>query len=160
MFGFVVGTLCLIALIKVVKHHHHGHHGWGGGRTARRRWHLRWAFRRLATTPAQEKVILEAADHLDAQREKLFDELRAAKSDLAEALKGASFDEARFRAAFERQQTVLTQLQDAVLESAKKVHEVLQPDQRKTIADALEYGPRAMHGGGCCCGGYRTAEAC
>lgn len=157
MFGFIVGTLCLIGLIKVVKHHHHGYHGYGHGRAARRRWHLRWAFRRLATTPAQEKVILEAADHLDAQREKLHEELRAAKDDLAAALKSESFDEARFRAAFERQQAVLGQLQDAMLESAKKVHEALQPDQRRTIADVLEYGPRAMHGG---CGGYHHAHAC
>ena len=181
MFGFVIGTLCLIGLIKVargMRRGYYGHHGyghgygrWGGGRASRRRWALRWAFRRLATTPAQEKVILDAADALDAEREKLHEELRAAKGDLASALRAEPFDEAKVRAAFERQQTVLSNLQEAALNQAKKVAEVLQPDQRKLIADVLENGPRALHGGGCGYG-YRggcgeessscgsTAEAC
>jgi hypothetical protein len=31
MFGFVIGTVCLIGLIKVLRHGHAwGHHGWGG----------------------------------------------------------------------------------------------------------------------------------
>jgi Spy/CpxP family protein refolding chaperone len=171
MFGFLIGTLCLIGLIKVTRGHGrgYGHHGygyghghghWGGGRSSRRRWALRWGFRRLGTSAAQEKVILEAADSLDGQREKLFDELRASREDLKSALRGESFDEAKFRTAFERQQQVLASLQESVLDNARKVFDVLQPDQRKLVAEALE--GRGRHCGegedrGC---GYREAEAC
>ena len=166
MFGFVIGALCLVGLIKVVRSLRYGHHGYyGGGRAARRRWHLRWAFSRLGTTPSQEKVILDAADALDGEREKLWEELRQARVDLAAAMKGEAFDEAKVRAAFERQQTLLAALQEKALEQAKLVFDALQPDQRKTIADVLELGPRALHGGGCGgyrggCGSYRHAEAC
>jgi len=168
MFGFVIGTLCLVGLIKVARGHHHGHWhhhghhggGWGGDRSARRRWGMRWVFRRLATTPSQEKVILEAAESLDGQREKLRDELRASREDLKTALRGEAFDEARFRSAFERQQELLGGLQEALLENARKVFEALQPDQRRRIAEALERGGRRFDHrghGGC---GYREAEAC
>ena len=164
MFGFVIGALCLVGLIKVVRSLRYGHHGYYGNRAARRRWHLRWAFSRLGTTPSQEKVILDAADALDAEREKLWEELRQSRADLAAALKGEAFDEAKVRAAFERQQTLLAALQEKALEQSKLVYDALQPDQRKHIADVLEMGPRALHGG--CggyrggCGSYRTAEVC
>ena len=165
MFGFVIGTLCFIGLIKVAKSFRHGggwgHHGYGrgGGRAARRRWMLRYAFSRLATTPSQEKVILDAADALDAEREKLRAELHASRSDLAAAMRTESFDEARVRAAFERQQTVLAALQEVAIKNVKGVFDALQPDQRRQVAEVLEHGPRAMHQGhgGC---GSRFAHAC
>ena len=158
MFGFVIGTLCFVGLIKVARGMRHGHWGrYGHGRAARRRWALRWAFERLATTPAQEKVILDAADALDGERSKLRDELRTSREDLAAAMKGESFDEARVRAAFERQQTVLAALQESVLQNAKKVFETLQPDQRAQVSEGLEYGPRHMGG---CGGHHRYAHGC
>jgi Spy/CpxP family protein refolding chaperone len=165
MFGFVIGTLCFIGLIKVARSLRHGggwgHHGYGrgGGRAARRRWMLRYAFSRLSTTPSQEKVILDAADALDAEREKLRAELHASRSDLASAMRGESFDEAKVRAAFERQQTVLAALQEVAIKNAKQVFDALQPDQRRQVVDLLEQGPRALHGGHGC-GGYRYAQAC
>ena len=164
MFGFVIGALCLVGLIKVAGGHSHGygrrwhHHGPHDG-AARRRWALRFAFRHLATTAAQEKVILEAADALDAQREKLFDEARASRANLADALRAETFDDAAFHKAFERQQATLAQLQDALLENAKKVFDVLQPDQRRTVASALEGGFRS-HRGHRGCHGFHHAHAC
>lgn len=166
MFGFVIGTLCFIGLIKVARSYRHG--GWGhsyshgGGRAARRRWMLRYAFSRLSTTPAQEKVILEAADALDAEREKVRSELHASRADLAGAMRGESFDEARVRAAFERQQTVLAALQEVALRQVKQVFDALQPDQRRQIAEVLEHGPGALHGGHGACGpcGPRFAHGC
>jgi Spy/CpxP family protein refolding chaperone len=158
MFGFVIGTLCLVALIKVVKHGHYGHHGWHGG--GHRRWMLRRLFYRLDTTPGQEKVIEEAFDELHAKREKLWGELRQTKSDLSGAFRGETFDEAKLRTAFERHDALLEELRTAGVEAAKKVHEALRPEQRREVAELIEYG---AHGGGygrCGRGGYGYGGGC
>ena len=65
MFGFIIGTLSLIGLVKVLRHGRGWGHGWhGGGYGGRRNWMLRRLFQRLDTTPGQEKVITEAFEEL------------------------------------------------------------------------------------------------
>src|SRR5215475_12529685 len=91
MFGFIIGTVCLIALLKVLRRgygygwshgcgpcgagydgSHHGRFGGGFGR----RWMLRWLFERLETTPGQERVILQAIERLTENRAAIHEELK------------------------------------------------------------------------------------
>ena len=55
--------------------------------------------------------------------------------------------------AFEKQQASVDEFKKAVLESMQKIHEALTPEQRRVAGELLQYGPRALHGGGCGGGG-------
>lgn len=150
MFGFLIGTLSLIGLIKVVRHGRGGHGFRGGGP---RRWMLRRLFERLDTTPGQEKVILEATERLEqngrAAREAFF----GGRAEFARAMQGEHFDTEAVNVAFEKQQASVDAFKKAVLESMQKIHEALTPEQRRVAGELLQYGPRMLHGGGCGGGG-------
>ncbi len=85
MFGFVLGTACLIGLVWVVRGPRRlgSRYGWDSRRARdegeRRgfggRAFVRWLFERLDTTPGQERVIRAAVDDL-------MDSAHAARRDL------------------------------------------------------------------------------
>jgi len=145
MFGFLVGTLSLIGLIKVARWGRYGRHG------GPRRWMLRRLFQHLDTTPGQEKVVSEVVDELQrkawAARETFF----SARGSFAKAVAGEHFDGAAVDASFETQQAAVEELKKAVREGLGKVHEALNPEQRKRLAELIEFGPGRMHGR---CGGH------
>src|ERR1700716_2737094 len=101
MFGFFLGTICLIALIGVIRgrwwgggwhgpaywryggYGRYSHHGRGGGRNWR--WGmLRNVFERLDTTPGQEKAILAAAADLREPGERARGDLRQSLTEIAD----------------------------------------------------------------------------
>ena len=145
MFGFIIGTLSLIGLIKVVKHGR----GWGRWNHpgARRRWMLRRVFQRLDTTTGQEKVIEEAFEQIESKGQALRAELMSAGPDLAKAFRGEAFDTQAVKERFDKQQAALEELKKAVLAGMQQTHEALRPDQRSLVSEWLEYGPR-LHGFG------------
>lgn len=147
MFGFLIGTLSLIGLIKVVRHGR----GWGGhGRVGGpRRWMLRRLFERLDTTPGQEKVILEAAEQIEQNGRAVRETFMGSRSDFAAAMRGESFDTAAVNAAFDKQQATVDAFRKTILENMQKIHEALTPEQRNAAGELIAYGPRALHGGGC-----------
>ncbi len=49
MLGIIVGTICLVAFVRLWKRRHSGRHGEGA-----RRWMLRRLSRHLNASPAQE----------------------------------------------------------------------------------------------------------
>jgi Heavy-metal resistance len=159
MFGIIIGTLCLIALIGVVRGRswrrggglHGGCGPWGyrpfrgcgpydmGGGP---RWMLRSLFYRLGTSPSQEKVILDAVGALRDQTGKLWGEWQQSRSELAEVLRGEALDEARIQGAFARHDGLIAQLRQVALDGIGKVHAVLDPEQRKRLASLLEHPHR------------------
>jgi Spy/CpxP family protein refolding chaperone len=149
MFGFIVGTLSLIGLIKVARWGRHGRfgHGRGGGRWGG--WMFRRLFERLDTTPGQEKVILEAADEARRVMWQAREEMFRAKSEYAKAMRGEQFDNEAVNAAFEKQQATLEDLKKTLKEKLQSIHEALNPQQRAALADLIEFGPRHLHGGHC-----------
>ena len=150
MFGFLIGTLSLIGLVKVVRHGRGwGHGGFGGRGGGPRQWMRRRLFQRLDTTPGQEKVILEAAETLETNGRAVREAFFNGRADFAKAMTGEHFDTASVNEAFEKQQGAVDELKKAVLENLQKIHEALTPEQRKVAGELLQYGPRAMHGGGC-----------
>ncbi len=172
MLGFIVGTACLIGLIRTLRHGHCGHGGYGygggyggcgggrcgggrcggGGRWAGRehggggRWDdgsalrfmLRPLFERLATTPGQERVILEAAEALRARATATKDALRSTAGDAAKAFRGERFDEGVMGESFAKQDEALEATQKAVFEALQKVHDALDEQQRRDFADYIE----------------------
>jgi Spy/CpxP family protein refolding chaperone len=151
MFGFLIGTLSLFGLIKVARGGGRWGRGggWGRGRSGgRRTWMLRRLFQHLDTTSGQEKVIDFVADDVERAGRALADEGHRARTEYARAMQGATFDTETVHASFERQKLALDDLQKALLAGMQKVHEVLEPDQRRAVGELIEYGPRAAAWGG------------
>jgi Spy/CpxP family protein refolding chaperone len=148
MFGFLVGTLSLIGLVKVVRHGR----GWGRHGGGPRRWMLRRLFQRLDTTPGQEKVILAAAETFETNGRAVRDAFFSTRADFARAMEAEHFDAAKVNEAFDKQQQAVDALKKSVLENLQKVHEALTPEQRRVAGELLQYGPRALHGRGGCGG--------
>jgi len=158
MLGFIIGTVCLIGLIKVVRrgrrwgHHGYGGYGYGGyegygprggygpGFGGPRRWFLRSLFERLETTPGQEKVILAAIDELRENRKVVREEAHQTRADLARAVAQGLIDDGTLEETFARHDRELAKLRVAFVEALRKVTEVLDERQRKQVADMLQGG--------------------
>lgn len=154
MFGFIIGTVCLIGLVKVLRRgrgwHGHGYYGrgWGPGMAGGgRRWWLRGIFQRLDTTPGQEKAIVAALDELRDSRQVVHGEMQQTRGDLARAVAGGLVDDATLEETFARHDRLLAQLRVSFVETVKKITETLDERQRKEVARVLEGGWRGGFGG-------------
>lgn len=159
MLGFIVGTACLIGLVKVLRRGRCGHAlgygggcgnggygGWHGGGRHRRGWFFRSLFTRLDTTPGQEKAILSAVEELKDIARRQREELDKIRADMAAAFRSESFDESAAARASVGFEEAARQVKEATLAALRKVHESLTDSQRKQLADVLERG-RAGFGG-------------
>ena len=162
MLGFLIGTACLIGLVKTL----HGgcgtrcggggcHGGWRRGYG----WHgpfgpfdhedgghrpgflLRGLFQRLDTTPGQEKVITEAVNDVRAAAKKLREEAKSSRVDVAKAMRGSAFDEVLFGDLFARHDTAMEGIRKSVVGALAKIHDALDERQRARLADLIERGP-------------------
>lgn len=151
MFGFVIGTVCLIALLKVVRRGHGWGQGWGacgagyggshpGGRGFGRRWMLRGLFERLETTPGQERVIVQAIERLAQNRSVVRDELKQTRADVARAVEMGMVDDATMEETFARHDRLQAQLRVAAVDALKTATEALDERQRKILASLLSRG--------------------
>lgn len=155
MFGFVIGTLCLIALVRLLSRRrwggYYGHHGhWHGRRYYRGmgpRGALNAVLARLDTAPGQEKVIAQAvSEFIDRARES-GREVRATRQGIAEALRSETLDEARLNDVFGQHDAALDEVRKAGVTAARKVHEALDERQRKLLGDLVEQGFHGFHYG-------------
>ena len=162
MFGFIIGTLCLIGLFWTWRaarygyggpfsYHRYAHgygHGFGygrygggcsprGGRRDRRRRAVRWLFDELDTTPGQEKAILRT---LEVWQEHMVDqrgELSEARRELAQALGGDVLDQSALDAAWKRVNTVAERARAELSSALQEVHAALDGRQRKLLAETI-----------------------
>ena len=154
MFGFIFGTACLAGLFYTLRRSRWHHHGGRGGRSSWR-GRMRWLFERLDTSPGQEKVLVQAADDLTEAFEKLRDEMSAARAAMARSLRGESFDAAALREMDARHDELIDNLRKTVRANLSKIHEALDPKQRRELADMLEHGWGYGYRRGGCGGGWR-----
>jgi hypothetical protein len=148
---------------------HHGHHfgpgaggGWegtepwepGGGGGFGRGFVLRGIAERLDASPAQERVIRDAADELHEAAHKLRGEARRTRADVADAFRKPHFDEVLFGELFARHDRSLEELRKAFVGAGAKVHDALDERQRARLADLIESGPGGGGGGGGAGGGW------
>jgi Spy/CpxP family protein refolding chaperone len=180
MFGFLIGTACLLGLISIARRHHHGYGygggcsggGYGGGPWGRRgggRWgrggfgpriFLRGVMERLDTTPGQEKVILSAVDELREAFHKAKEDFRGTRSDFANIVRGPTVDESTMSDIFMKHDTTISETRRAAVEAVRKIHEALTEKQRQQVADFLDKGPRGFgRGEGWGGGPYRSQWA-
>jgi Spy/CpxP family protein refolding chaperone len=171
MLGLIIGTVCLIGLIRMFRRGRHcggfGYEGYacghgprtGGWRAFRGpRWWLRSIFERLETTPGQEKAVVGALEDLLGSRTILREEMKQTRADLARAISSGLVDDATLEETFARHDRLLAPLRVSFVETLKKVVEALDERQRKQLADAIEGG--GMFGGGQHWGGpYRGVWA-
>jgi uncharacterized membrane protein len=108
---------------------------------------LHGLFRRLETTPGQEKVILSAIDEVREAARKARGEARSSRKDVASAMRAPAFDEVLFGEMFGRHDTEMTELRKAVVGAFAKVHDALDEKQRARLADLIENGPGFFRGG-------------
>lgn len=147
MFGFFIGTACLLgfaALARRGRRHHFGgfgHGGCHGGHRGMRGHLLRRVLERLDTTPGQEKVIREAMSDLKDEAWSLRSELRGTKTELAQAIRAPELDKALIDRVFAKQDEVIEKLRASLLARAEQVHGTLDERQRKQLADMIESGP-------------------
>jgi hypothetical protein len=147
MFGFFIGTACLLGLVAVARQgrRHFGRHGCharhGGGRF----W-LRRALDRLDTTTGQEKVIRTALYDFKEEASSLRGEVRGTRVELAEALRAPELDKAALDRVFEKHDELLEKLRASFLRAADQVHGTLDERQRKQLADMVEAGPWGLAG--------------
>lgn len=143
MIGIVIGTICLVLLVRVLRHRHGcvGHHGghWRGHGGRAFLWRL---LRRIDATPAQEKVFRDEAATLQETARGLRGELRASGHDLAEALRDETLDRQRLEVVFRKHDELLATLRRNLTESLGRVHSTLDARQRNELADLLERGGR------------------
>ncbi|MEW5850086.1 MAG: periplasmic heavy metal sensor [Myxococcota bacterium] len=176
MFGFLVGTVCLVGLIKVLRHGrwahhgcgyhgHHGHGGCGGGGWGRYRgrgwggegWHdddgpilMRSIFSSLNLSAEQRAAVREALEEFQQSTKALRGEVAATRKDVARAMRHPSFDEEALAEAFARHDEVMAEFRKALVGALAKVHAPLDEGQRDQLAQLIESGPmpwRLAHGG-------------
>lgn len=196
MFGFVLGTACLVGLGLMARrrrrwyayaggcgygpgcgdgygygrhgfhghhgwHGHHGHHGgqgpWGGGfhepeaggwegpqggGFGGRWWRggLYAAMRRLQLTPDQQTVVREELERLGAVLREHRQEWSASRRDVAQAMRGESFDATVMGELFGRHDERLAEVRKAVMEALGKIHAVLDDTQRQRLVELLDRG--------------------
>ncbi len=124
----------------------HGGGGWRRG-VGQSFW-LRHVFARLDTTPGQEREIRSAIEELRKTAWEAKSAVNVARDDLANAIRGESFDDSAFSEAQGRADTTLHQVKDAFAVALKRIHSVLDPHQRERLAELLSKGPSFGRGGG------------
>ena len=210
MFGFVLGTACLVGLGMMARrrrrwyahgygggcygggcgggyarHGFHGHHGhpghgpWGGefhepdggewaapqggygggfagpqggfagprGGFGGRWWRggLFMAMRRLQLTPDQQTVVREELERLGASLREHRQEWSASRRDVAQAMRGESFDATAMGELFGRHDERLSEVRKAVMEALGKIHAVLDETQRQRLAELVAQGGGGWH---------------
>ncbi|NUP08537.1 MAG: periplasmic heavy metal sensor [Polyangiaceae bacterium] len=140
MFGFFIGTVCLVGLIAMVKRGRHGRWGHGYHRHGGfgRRGVLNRLFSRLETSPSQEKVVMGAVEEVEMAVRGLRPELDATRADIAKVLTDENFDPERLGAVFARHDDAVRQVQAALAGALGKVHGALDHHQRAQLAQLIE----------------------
>jgi Spy/CpxP family protein refolding chaperone len=135
----MIGCIALGLAAGLVAFKLHRRHRRCGGRHGgwRRHRHYFHVMDILGTTPGQEKVIREEVERMRERARLARDEAAAARGDVAEVIRGETFDRARFDAALGRIDAAWAQLKTAGAESAARIHETLDARQRERLAEIL-----------------------
>lgn len=168
MFGFLVGTLCLIGLIKVIKHQRYGYAGdgpfghFGGGGCGRARFGghghhhgggmgffggfgrmgargpLRYVFARLETTPGQEKVISEEVENVMNAVQSVRNDFTNVRQTIANAVRSPVFNNEALAELQVKQDVAIEKVREAIKTSLARIHEALDDKQRQELANIIE----------------------
>jgi hypothetical protein len=143
MFGFVIGAICLLGFVAVLRRRRgFGQHGCRGRHFGRHgRFGLYRVLEELDTSPGQEKVIRAVVAQLRGSLGELRPGLDETRRQLATSVRGEQFDGTSLEAALEGQAHELVKAARSIAASLGKVHDALDPDQRRRLARLIEIGP-------------------
>lgn len=158
MVGIIVGTVCLVGLVKVVGHRH-GYHGCHGHR-GHAHWGRRHRRRRPSDPRERMELLLDQLDVSEEQEAAIKDHVRAfykrakkhrneterSRDDIAEVMRSESFDENILGEMFVRHDDALRELRKDSVELLAHIHYVLDAEQRRKLASIIESGPRWFGG--------------
>lgn len=139
MIGFLISAACAYGIYRIVRRGRFRGLGWGSPKRA--------LYRYLDTTAGQEKELSPLLDDLLTAGGEARDDARQARRDIAAAIRGERVDEAALARAFASLEHKLQHLREVASLGVTRAHEILEPDQRRRLASAIEHGPRG--GGGC-----------
>lgn len=98
-------------------------------------------FRKLDTTPGQEKALRELVEGLGGSLGDARSELMASRRDLAAAFSSEAIDQAALDRAFQRNTDLLTKLSGELKTALASAHQTLDSEQRKYLAELISRGP-------------------
>jgi len=153
MVGIIIGTICLVGLVKVVgRHHgHHWHHGHGHHRCrhslrGRGSW-LDELGDELDLNPEQQDKVEDHVRAFTRRARKLRGERDRTREDVAEAMRSESFDENILGEMYARHDDALRELRKDFVEMLAHIHYLLDERQRRKLARIIDRGPRPFRGG-------------
>jgi hypothetical protein len=129
MLGLIIGTASLVGLYGMRRRSRMPFFLLGGSPQT-----INYLFRRLDTTPAQEKVILEAINEAKQGAQGLQKEALMTKEDVITMLKSDDVEADVLGAAFARQDEALEDARLGAGKALEKIHNALTEDQRKKLA--------------------------
>jgi hypothetical protein len=140
MFGFFIGTACLVGLaVMFARRRHYRHHGFARGRCGHHGMSpLNHVLDRLDTTPGQEKEIRMALDDLMEEARVARRDFRGTREDVARVIRESELPDGAFDAVFQKHDEVLARLREAGQRTFRKIHETLDQRQRDTLAGLVE----------------------
>ena len=109
--------------------------GWGRGGL------LAGLFRRLDTTPGQEKALRDLVQGLGSSLGAARAEFMASRRELATALSGETVDGATLDRAFQRHTELFGKLSSELKSALASAHQTLDAEQRKYLAELIGQGP-------------------
>lgn len=149
MFGFLFGSLCLAGFVwmwrRPMGRRFHGGGPWGVRRVSRRG--LRFVFRRLDTSPGQERLIREAADEVIARGSVLLDALASSRREVGRAFSEDEFDADRVVEELMKPDDALAELRASLAARLFEIHSNLDPEQRRRLGELLGRRGRPHFGG-------------
>ena len=160
MLGFVIGTVCLVGLVKVLRSERRswGHPSWGFGPSARScgggrfgggggwggagwgRRALEHLFAGLDVSVEQARVIQGAMREVRDAAWSARGEAKSTRDDDAKSVRGVTLDAEVLGEAFARHDRHLETLRRAVVGALGKIHAVLDDVQRERFARFVETG--------------------
>jgi Spy/CpxP family protein refolding chaperone len=148
MFGWIVGTVCLVALIATVKRHRYGRFGYphhfvghyAPRRGFRGRGIMRGLFLQLETTPGQENAIVAALDEAFERLRGLKGELAGTRRELGALVGSQSLDRAALEALLARQRSNMDAATGELVRTLERIHEVLDDAQRRELGALIAEG--------------------
>ena len=155
MFGFVIGTACLIGLVSILHggRHHRLHRRWGAHRWGRERM-LQFLFSRLDTRPDQEDVIRRAADSLHRTADQTHERAHKAREDVARAVRTDRLDVDVLGSTLADSSIGIDEARKELVSALASVHAVLDDEQRRRLSELIA---GHWHAGACWGSGHNYA---
>ncbi|HEX5661216.1 MAG TPA: periplasmic heavy metal sensor [Polyangiales bacterium] len=145
MFGWIIGTVGIVALVATIKRRRFARYGYPGmyygpRRGLRGRGLLRGLFWQLETTPGQENAIVAALDEALERLRSLKADTTTTRRELGALIGSQALDRAALEALIGRQRTQLDAASAELVRTVERVHEVLDDSQRRELGALIAEG--------------------